>query len=86
MERPGESREFGQTLFFPPELNEISPAPDQIFRDRLRPSGRDISEIENGVKSGPLERLRRTQSVRRPFEGRSSNASEFIIRSTKPVS
>ena len=81
-----ETSQFFDAVLFPAQLNEIGPAFEQFFGDGLGSRERDIPEIEDGVKLCTVERIHRAQSVNRPFEGRSSNVSEFIVRSTNPVS
>ena len=75
------------TLLFPAKLNEIGAAANQFSRNRFRPPRLDITQIENRVEPRARKSIHResAQSVNRPYEGRSSNVSEFINRSTKPV-
>ena len=81
-----ETSQFFDAVLFPAQLNEIGPAFEQFSGDGLGSRGRDIPEIEDGVKLGTVERIHRAQSVSRPFDGRNSKVSEFMIRSTNPVS
>ena len=80
--------ELSLTLFFSTKLNEIGSAANQFSGDRFRPPRLDITQIEDGIEPPARQFIHRApaQSVNRPFDGRSSNVSEFIIRSTKPVS
>ncbi len=80
--------ELRQLLPFPAKLNEIGAAANQFSRDRYRPTRLDITQIEDGIEPSTRQSIHCTpaQSVNRPYEGRSSNVSEFINRSTKPVS
>ena len=80
--------ELRQVLPFPAKLNEIGAAANQFSHDRFRPRRLDITQIEDGIEAPTRQAIHRApaQSVNRPFDGRSSNVSEFIIRSTKPVS
>ena len=86
MQFPGEMSQCGLILVFTPQLNEIGSAANQLVCHSFRPFGGDVTEIENGVEPGARQRIHRAQSVSRPVDGRSSKVSEFISRSTKPVS
>ena len=84
----GQSSEHGNTFFLAPELKDIRAALQECARDALRPIERDVAEVEDGVEPRGSERFhqRRAHSRKRPTEGLRSKDSEFITRSTKPVS
>ena len=84
----GQVRQSGDGLSLAPQLNQIGAAAQQLRGRFLCIVRRDVAEVDNRVEPAARQRisLRRVQSRREPFDGRSSNASDFIIRSTNPVS
>ena len=88
MESPGQIGELSHRLLLPPQLKQVRAAAEQLRRRSLSRARRDVAEIENRVELAARVRtlFRRLQSRIERFDGRSSNDSEFIMRSTNPVS
>ena len=80
--------DLGQRLFLCAQLDQVRAPANQFRRDVFGFCHLDVTEIEDRVETAALERIHhaRAQSCSRLFDGLSSNVSEFISRSTKPVS
>ena len=89
MQFDGELLNFCRRMIFRAQLQQIDSAGDKRFRDSPSLAQLDIAEIENAVEPAAAEidgGQASDYSCNRAGIGLISNSSEFMTRSTKPVS
>ena len=89
MQLDGEFFNFRRRMIFRAQLQQIHSAGDEGFRDFSSIADLDITEIENAVEPAAAEiggGQASDYSCNRAGIGLMSNSSEFMTRSTKPVS
>src|SRR4051812_49087682 len=86
---PGKLFNFDRRIIFRAQLQEINAAGDERFGHFPRPFALDVTEIEDRIEPAAIKIIgsqTRAYSWSRAGIGLISNSSEFITRSTKPVS